>query len=526
MSAHVKKHEFSKLRAMFFPIHGYEIKKVLPMGMIFFFILYNYTCLRNIKDAIVVPESGGAVIPFLKTYCVTPAAILFMVVYVKMSNMFSKENLFYATITPFLIFFGLFGFVFYPLKDSLHMSQETIESLSEQMPYLRYFFEIIGKWSFSLFYVLSEIWGSAILSLSFWQFANQVTRIPEAKRFYAFFGLMAQLALFLVAGAGLYLTADAAAGAGSEAIVNMSEIWGPALNWLMGSVVVFGFVMMAIYRWMHKEVLTDPRFYDPEEIKPKKKSKPKLTLGESFKMIFSSPYLGLIAMLVLAYGVSINLIEGVWKDQIKEMLVEQGFTSKAAQSAAYTQFVSWTTFWTGLASMLMMIVGGNILRLFRWGTAAMITPVMMLALGGAFFCFTLLRDMDSLIAFADSVSKSPVALGVLFGAAVIVMTKATKYALFDLTKEMAYIPLDDEMKVKGKAVVDVVGGRFGKTGGAFVQSSIVGIMAGITGGAVAMVDIASITVWVFGAICVLWMLSVSGLAKKVQAKAAEKHQEA
>lgn len=46
--------------------------------MMFFCILFNYTVLRDTKDVLMVtaPKSGAEVIPFIKTYCNLPTAIV------------------------------------------------------------------------------------------------------------------------------------------------------------------------------------------------------------------------------------------------------------------------------------------------------------------------------------------------------------------------------------------------------------------------------------------------------------------
>ena len=48
--------------------------QVVPLGFMFFCILFNYTILRDTKDVLVVtaPGSGAEIIPFLKTWCAPP----------------------------------------------------------------------------------------------------------------------------------------------------------------------------------------------------------------------------------------------------------------------------------------------------------------------------------------------------------------------------------------------------------------------------------------------------------------------
>lgn len=308
--------EFGPIRKLLWPIHNYELKKFLPLGLIMFCILFNYTLLRDTKDTLVVNASGASAITFLKLYCVTPAAILFVILYAKLTNVLKREYVFYTVVTPFLIFFALFGFVLYPNLDVLHPSQEVLSSLNAAYPRLSGFIDIGAYWSYSLFYVLAEIWGSAMLALMFWQFANQIVRMKESKRFYGLFVVVGNVALIL---SGFVVSFC------SESIKEFfpgqtsEQVWGISLQLLMGSVVVMGVASMLLYRWMHTSVLPDPRYYDGDEVAigsgKKKKKKPGLV--ESFKIIVSSPELGLIAMLIMAYGVTINLVEVQWKEQLK-----------------------------------------------------------------------------------------------------------------------------------------------------------------------------------------------------------------
>ena len=57
-----------------------ERKKLIPLALMFFFILFNYTILRDTKDVLMVTAkgSGAEVIPFIKTYVNLPVSFTYI----------------------------------------------------------------------------------------------------------------------------------------------------------------------------------------------------------------------------------------------------------------------------------------------------------------------------------------------------------------------------------------------------------------------------------------------------------------
>ena len=481
------KTEFSKWRSILWPVHSFELKKLLPMFLMFFFISFNYTILRDTKDTLIVTAagSGAEAIPFLKVWGVLPMAVLFMIIYAKLSNKLSKPKLFYSTIIPFIVFFALFATVLYPLRDYLHPTAFA-DSLQNMLPQgFMGLIAIIRNWTYSLFYIMSELWGSVALSLLFWGFANDIMKVTEAKRFYTLLGLGANLAL-LVSGPAIILVSDIRKKLPADV-----DAWGVSLNFLMGMVVVAGILIIGIYHWINKNVLTDPKFYDPTEQKKAKKAKPKMSMKESFLYLARSKYIACLAILVIAYGISINIIEVTWKSQLK---------LQYTNANDYSTFMGYFSTFTGLVTVFMMLfVGGNVIRRFGWGVAATVTPIVLLITGTAFFSFVLFRE--NLIGAIAMIGTSPLFLACIIGAVQNIMSKSSKYSLFDPTKEMAYIPLDQESKVKGKAAIDVVGARLGKSGGSLLQQGLIVTLGSIAAMTpyVAAILFGIIAIWIFAA---------------------------
>ncbi|CAN1777603.1 Plastidic ATP/ADP-transporter [Linum perenne] len=433
------------------------LKKIIPLGLMFFCILFNYTILRDTKDVLVVTAEGSSaeIIPFLKTWVNLPMAIGFMLLYTKLANVLSKQALFYTVILPFIAFFGAFGFLLYPLSNYLHPHAFADKLLNVLGPRFLGPLAIMRIWTFCLFYVMAELWGSVVVSVLFWGFANQITTVDEAKKFYPLFGLGANIALIFSGRTVKYF---------SNLRKNLGpgvDGWAVSLKGMMSIVVLMGGAICFLYWWVNRSVALPTRSKKKKVINITK-HKPKMGTMESLKFLISSKYIRDLATLVVAYGISINLVEVTWKSKLKAQ-----FPSPNEYSAFMGDFSTAT----GIATFTMMLVSQYIFDKYGWGAAAKITPTVLLLTGVGFFSLILFGAplTPTLMQFG----MTPLLAAVYVGALQNIFSKSAKYSLFDPCKEMAYIPLDEETKIKGKAAIDVVCNPLGKSGGALIQQFMI-----------------------------------------------------
>lgn len=138
--------------------------------------------------------------------------------------------------------------------------------------------------------------------------------------------------------------------------------------------------------------------------------------------------------------------------------------------------------------------------------------MIMLLTGGAFFCILLFENLGlSTIALLFGIT--PLTMSVFFGALQNCLARASKYTLFDATKEISFIPLSRECKLKGKAAIDGVGSRLGKSGGSFIHQGLLMIFATVSA---STPYIACIFFVVMG----VWVLATVSLGKQFNARVA------
>lgn len=493
---------FGKLRNFLWPIYSHELRKLLPMLALFFLISFIYNLLRCMKVTIVVTAEGAGaeVIPFLKVWAVLPAAVLITYLYTNLSNRLNREQVFYTMLAAFLGFFTLFLLVLHPHREALELTTFANFLQSKLPEGLRGLISIIRHWPLSLFYVLSEMWSAVVLSMLFWGFANEVTSVNEAKRFYAIFAIGANFSGIFSGQSAQFLSVQ-------EFNPNLpfgKAAWEQTLNLQLGVVLIVGILVVILFRWVNRSIIAkQPKVMPLISTAPKTddENAKKLSLKECFSYLAKSRYMVYITILVVAYNIVYNLSDVLWTDEV---------SNRYPNASEFNAYINHIASITGIfATLSGLILSGNVIRRYGWTITAMITPIIWLITSVGFFGCLLFKDVVPLSDLLYAIINVPaVSLALFFGSSQICLGRASKYTVFDETKEIAFIPLPKSEQRKGKAVVDGIASRVGKSGGSLTIQVLLVLCGEL---ALTIPYVAVIFLIVLG----LWFMAVRGLGKMV-----------
>lgn len=434
----------------------------------FFFIIFIYHTLKDLKDTVVITasEAGAEVIPFIKIWGILPASIGASFLFAKLYNRFGREKTLYVFVVLLLGIYTLFAFFLYPFREELYLST-VHEYLTLTLPSgCKGFIAMVSFWHYTLFYLAAELWSPLILSILFWGYINETTTLDIAKKFYPLCMFAGNFAGIISGFASHWLCHD----------LREFLSWQQTIQIIISIVTVGAVIIMCINRVLSNQ--------DEEvQLKTFKKRTHSTTFKENIRAIFQSTPLLCIAALVIGFGLTSNLIEVVWKESIRRLHPDP---------QAYNAYITQLTTLIGILAVFAALASRWIFQAFSWSNTALITPVTLFITSSIFFS-ALLMPTEKLTDLSAFLSISPILLIVTLGSIHYVLAMTAKYTIFDTCKEMAFLSIEPEQRIKAKSVIDSIGSRLGKSGASCMYQFLL-IVFGSAAGHLSIIGITSISV--------------------------------
>lgn len=485
--------KFGVLRSLFWPVHRDEVKKVVSMLILLFLLCICYNILRNLKDTIILTakHSGAEVIPFLKVWGILPGAIAATWIYTRLARHFSKESVFYIVVGGFLLYFLLFTFVIHPNSEALHLN--TIgDFLTLHAPAgFKGMIAMIRNWTFSSFYVISELWATVVLTVLFWGFANDITDVSQAKRTYGILNIGSNVAPILGGSIGILCGSIFSFSSSGQ------DAWRQTLISTTLTLTVLGVIAMVVFYWINRNVIVKEVHQPVEGQLPVKKEKLRLSIRESIRYISKSKHLLYIALIVVGYNISINVTDVLWKEQLGRF-----FSGRKNEMLVHMNMI---TIGTGIVATFCGVLFSLMVNRLGWTFVAILTPLIMTIMAIGFFTFLFCGDALTGVVMMIF-GTTPFALTVYFGSLQNCLSKAGKYSVFDASKEMAFLPLDADAKLRGKAAIDGLGAGIGKSGASLTYQGFLILLGGLS----ASTPYVSVILFV---VLIAWIVAVVKLGK-------------
>ena len=310
------------------------------------------------------------------------------------------------------------------------------------------FFRRQGAWVPVAFYLAGQILGVLLIS-QFWTLANLVYDPRQAKRLFGFIGGGAPLG-------GI---------AGNALAVAAPWLLGGATNLLLpaaGLMFVCAFVVSTVV--------------GRESVRPESslagKEEKGVSAAEAFQLLRSSRHLQTIALVIAFASIGAAIIE--------QQLNMAGAEASNGDTNRLTAFLATVGLWMSAIGFVIQVwLTSKIHRYLGIGFALMVLPVslgttgVIMLLNGALWAPALARILD----------------------------QSLRYTVDKTTREILFLPLPGDIKLKAKSFVDVTVDRAAKAGGALLLILLVKPWAlNLTWQQLSIASLAMTILWVFMAI--------------------------
>ncbi len=464
------------------PIRRDEVLKFLVLSSIFFFICLNNHVLRNLKETIIItkPELGISAIPFIKTWMMFPVILFFVNAYVFLSARFKQSTVTYIILSTILTYFVSFIYILYPNEQSLRFDS-LADWIAVNTSY-NTLSEIIRHWFLSLYYCMSEIWGTIVLMILFWGTCNRSTELEQAKRFYSPILFISNLSGFAAAQVSIYSSQTDF----KYLFFPSSSNWDATLSSLTLLVCVLTGVILGLFYFLNTNILKGKEFRETTNSRLEKKS---MSLMSIIKYIAANVKFRPLALMIFAYYFCSGILELILKYYLHTV-----YTS----SNDFNDVLNQMTIYISLASMLVTVfITGNLIKRFPWQISAVITPLLLI----------IPLSLLILNFFFQTDSATALTVSTILCAIYFMLSRMCKFTFFDLSKEVASVEFTYEEQIKSKTVLDGVIPKTAKTSESLFLQILV----------VAFTDfdlmIPFIVLFIFG-IHLLWIYTIPIFKKK------------
>lgn len=424
------------------------------------------TILRSVRNTLAVVElgSGAHVIPYFEFLGVLPASLLMTWVLTRLLNRFSIRKTFMITIFVFISFFILFSCVYYPLFKS----------------------EMNKTFSLLSFYVMAELWKPALIVILFWGFMNSRVPLTEARILYP--------SIILGGTFGSSLSGPIISWCTSETSWNMLALsqdpWTHALMTMMMLIAFVGIAAAFLFARL-SQLLAQNEWEETKE---------RMSLKESIPFCLKHSSLKILAWIVIADYIAYSLGELVFLDILK---------LKFPDSCAYCNYLGTISSGSSILTILSaLLITPFLLKHYGWTVAALATPCCLLLTETAFFVF--LRG-ENLLGINEGLWINIV---VFLGSLQYCLCRAAKYTLFDTTKELAFVHMAHDEKMKGKLVIDGITSKVGRGGSSALNIFLIMASGSVQGSSLAAGIIAI-------GVTLGWIVQASNLGSQFKRKHAD-----